>query len=64
MPKTLKESLYSTTRPLKQPKSSEHGQSRKGQQGGKGKTDSQISQNAEPSKSRGRRNCKRERAIG
>ena len=49
---------------VKQPKSSEHGQSRKGQQGGKGKTDSQISQDAEPSKSRGGRNRKRERAIG
>ena len=62
--KVEQESLKSPQADVKQPKSTEHGQSRKRQQGGKGKTDSQISQNAEPSKSRGRRNRKRERAIG
>ena len=61
--KVEQESLKSPQADIKQPKSSEHGQSRTRQQGRKGKTDSQISQNAEPSKSRGR-NRKRERAIG
>jgi hypothetical protein len=57
---------------VKQPKSLEHGQSQtraersrgERQQGRKAKADSQISQNAVLSKSRGGRNRKRERAIG
>lgn len=46
---------------VKQPKSSEHGQSRKRQQGRKEKSNSQILQNAKPKTGRNR---KRERAIG
>ena len=49
---------------VKQPKSQEHGQSRKRQQGGKGQTDSQFSPIAEPSKIRSGRNRKREQVIG